>query len=124
MKIFKKSISILMIITMIASVLAGFVPVNEPTQVNAKESTEYTIKVHMFCTKCRYWIFVEKKVEIFKFENKWKKLLTNFKRFDKLDESLRERYMNFDNWTTKQSRKFLKRIFKNTNQSKTGRDNS
>ena len=41
-----------------------------------------------------------------KFENKWKKLLTNFKRFDKLDESLRERYMNFDNWTTKQSRKF------------------
>ena len=35
------------------------------------------------------------------FENnlleKIKKLLTNFKRFDKLDESLRERYMNFDN---------------------------
>lgn len=47
MKIFKKSISILMIITMIASVLAGFVPVNEPTQVNAKESTEYTIKVNL-----------------------------------------------------------------------------
>ena len=59
-----------------------------------------------------------------KFGNKWKKLLTNFKRFDRIIESLRERYMNFDNWTTKQSRKFLKRIFKNTNQSKTGRDNS
>ena len=35
------------------------------------------------------------------FENnlleKLKKLLTNFKRFDKIIESLRERYMNFDN---------------------------
>ena len=62
------------------------------------------------------------------FENnlleKIKKLLTNTWTSGRINKSLDERYMNFDNWTTKQSRKFLKRIFKNTNQSKTGRDNS
>lgn len=47
MKVFKKSISILMIVTMVVSMLAGIALTYDVTDTNAAESTEYTIKVNL-----------------------------------------------------------------------------
>lgn len=47
MKNFKKVVSILMIITMIAGALTGVTFIHESTDVNAAESTAYTIKVNL-----------------------------------------------------------------------------